>query len=251
MDTTLYWQALAPMAEDYVLALQLVSPVPGDTTLRWNYNSWPGRGNYPTSAWQPGEVIADRYRFQLPEADFPTRAWDLHLVLYLEETGERLPVQVNGTEAGDLVLLTKLRVPGDLPLCPEEGGVVSEVRFGEIVALTHAALIPDQGEVRVLMCWETLQPPPADYTVFVHLQNASGELVATGDGPPMGGAFPTSMWRPGDVILDDHRLAIGKVETGQRIVVGLYNLKDGSRLPAYVEGEPVPDGAVPVWPDCP
>ena len=103
----------------------------------------------------------------------------------------------------------------------------------------------------MLLCWESLQSLSADYTIFVHVQDSSGELIATGDGPPMGGAFPTSMWRPGDVILDIHQLAIGKVEMGQRIVVGLYNLADGSRLPVYVDGEAVPDGAVPVWPDYP
>jgi len=251
LDTTLYWQGLAPMTADYVLALQLASPVPGDTTLRWNYNSWPGRGNYPTSAWQPGEVIADQYHFQLPEADFPTQAWNLHLILYLEETGERLPVQLDGVAAGDQLGLAQLRVPGRSPYCPEEGLLASEVRFGQIVALTHAVVVPEESETSVLLCWKALQPPPEDYTVLVHLQDASGELIATGDGPPMRGAFPTSMWRPGDVILDDQRLAIGEVETGQRIVVGLYNLKDSSRLPASVGGEPVPDGAVPVWPDCP
>jgi len=81
LDVTLYWQPLASTNEDYVLAFQLVSPIPGDTTLRFNYNSWPGHGNYPTSAWQPGQVIADSYRFRLPEAEFPTQAWDVRLAL--------------------------------------------------------------------------------------------------------------------------------------------------------------------------
>jgi hypothetical protein len=87
LDITLYWQATAPIPEDYIMALQLVSPVPGDDTLRWTYDSWPGHGNYPTSAWRPGEVIRDRYRFRLPAADFLTQAWDLQVVLYEPEKG--------------------------------------------------------------------------------------------------------------------------------------------------------------------
>jgi len=265
LDLTLYWQPLAPVTDDYVLALQLASPVPGDTTLRWNYNSWPGRGNYPTSAWQPGEVIADRYHFHLPEADFLTQAWDLHLILYREETGERLPVRVGGVAAGDRLALTKLRVLGHSPSCPDDGLLASEVRFGEAtacsgeatarsgeaIALTHASVAVEDGDIRVSLCWESLHPLPTDYTVFVHLQDASGELIATGDGPPMEGAFPTSMWRPEDVILDSHRLAVEDIEVGQRVTVGLYDPQDGSRLPAYVGGEPVPNSAVSVWPDCP
>lgn len=253
LDVTLYWEALAPMAEDYVLAMQLVSPAVGDTTLRWNYNSWPGRGNYPTSAWQSGEVIVDRYRFRLPEADFPTQAWDLHLILYRDEARERLPVRLDGVAAGDWLVLTRLRIPGLPPPCPDEGRLTSEVRLGGAVALTHAWVVPEQGKTRVVLCWGSLQPLAADYTVFVHLEDVSGALIGTGDGPPMQGAFPSSMWQPGDVILDVHylALAVGDAEAGQRVTVGLYNLEDGSRLPAYIEGVSLPDAAVPVWPDRP
>jgi len=253
LDVTLYWQALTPTTEDYVVAMQLVSPVPGDTTLRWNYNSWPGRGNYPTSAWRPGEALVDRYHFRLPEDDFLTQAWDLHLVLYQGETGERLPVQIGGVDAGDWLVLDRLRVPGTMPPCPEEGQLTSEVCFGKVVALTHASVVPEQGGARVVLCWKSLRPLLADYTVFVHLEDASGVLIGTGDGPPMQGAFPTSMWRPGDVVLDTHRLvpAAGEEAGGQRITVGLYKPEDGSRLPAYIGGVPVPDAAVPVWPDGP
>ena len=261
LDVTLYWEALAPMAEDYVMALQFVSPVPGDTTLRWNYNSWPGRGNYPTSAWQPGEVIPDRYRFHLPEADLPTQAWDLHIALYQRETRERLPVHVGESNLGDHLTLTQLRVSGVQAACPEEDKLTSEIHFGESVALTHASVIPEQEVARVALCWKALRRLPDNYTVFVHLLDASGALASTGDGPPMGGAFPTSMWHPGDVVLDVHHLMPGSVEgsaklgeqgaRGLRVTVGLYNPTDGSRLAAYAGEMPIPDAAVEIWPSHP
>ncbi len=252
LDVTVYWQTLAPMTEDYVMALQLASPVPGDTTLRWNYNSWPGQGNYPTSAWQPGEVIVDRYRFRLPESDFSTQAWDMHIALYQQETGERLRVQVTGEDAGDRMVLTRLRVPGIQPSCPENGLLTSQVHFGEAVALTHATVTPEQEGSRVELCWKALQPLQTDYTVFVHLQDTPGAPIDTGDGPPMQGAFPISMWHPGDIVLDVHHLesVIGE-EIGQRVTVGLYNPVDGSRLPAYVGETPVPNAEVSVWPEHP
>jgi 4-amino-4-deoxy-L-arabinose transferase-like glycosyltransferase len=261
LDVTLYWQTLAQMDEDYILALQLVSPVPGDTTLRWNYNSWPGHGNYPTSAWRPGEVILDRYRFRLAEDDLPTQAWDVHLALYQEETGERLPIWVQTLNAGNQLVLAQLRVPGIQPSCPEEERVTSDVRFGEAVALTHAWITPEQEGHRVVLCWKALQHLQTDYTVFVHLQDASGALLSTGDGPPMEGAFPTSLWHPGDVVLDVHRLMSGSVEGsakqgeqeahGLHVAVGLYNPTDGSRLPAYAGETPIPDAAVEIWPSRP
>ncbi|MCP4537087.1 MAG: hypothetical protein GY832_08060 [Chloroflexi bacterium] len=253
LDVTLYWQALASMTEDYVMALQLASPVPGDTTLRWNYNSWPGHGNYPTSAWQPGEVIMDHYRFRLPEANFSTQIWDVHIALYQRETGERLRVQVTGKDTGDRLILTQLRIPGNQPLCPEDGLITLQIRFGETIALTHAAVIPEPDGSRVELCWKALQPIQTDYTVFVHLQDAPGALISTGDGPPMQGAFPTSMWHPGDSVLDVHHLmpTSGNDEQGKHITIGLYNPKDGSRLPAFVGDIPVPDAAVQVWPNHP
>jgi len=245
LDITLYWQAAAPIPEDYIMALQLVSPIPGDNTLRWTYDSWPGHGNYPTSAWRPGEVIRDRYRFRLPAADFLTQAWDLQVVLYELERGG-LPVRVGETPVGNRLILHRLRLPGREPVCPESGRLSSDVRLGESVALTHADVVPETGGIQVILCWKSLAPLDRDYQVFVHLYDASGTLVAAGDGPPMGGAFPSSLWRPGDVVIDIHRLP-ARVEGG-RVAVGLYRLDDGTRLPVTIGGEPVPDAAVPIWP---
>jgi 4-amino-4-deoxy-L-arabinose transferase-like glycosyltransferase len=253
VDVTLYWRALAAMTEDYTLALQLVSPIPGDNTLRWNYNSWPGRGSYPTSAWQPGEVVVDRYRFALPETGFPTRAWDLQVVLYQHGSGARLPVRVVSASAGDRLVLDRMRIPGTAPLCPEAGRLSAEVRLGESAALTHASVVAGPEATVVNLCWQALQPLEADYTVFVHLQDADGTLLDTGDGPPMGGAFPTSTWQPGDVIRDVHVLGplSEDAHASSRVVVGLYLLADGSRLPVTVDGESVAGAGVPVWPGSP
>ncbi len=248
LDVTLYWQASAPMTDDYVMALQLVSPIPGDNTLRWTYDSWPGRGNYPTSAWRPGEVIRDRYRFYLPAADFPTQAWDLQVVLYEPKEGS-LPVSIEGTAVGGRWILGRLRLPGTTPVCPEPDRLMAHVRLGESVALTHAGVVTDEAGTRVTLCWQSLAPLADDYHVFVHLYDPSGTLLAAGDGPPMGGAFPTSLWQPGDVILDVHPLP--PLVEGGRVAVGLYRLEDGVRLPVTIGGTPVPDAAIPIWPERP
>lgn len=244
LDLTLYWQAAAPVSDDLVLAIQLVSPVPGDTTLRWNYNSWPGRGNDPTSAWRPGEVIADRYRFYLPLADFPTQAWDVLVRLYRQGTGEALPVRLDGVMVGGEARLTRLRVPGREPDCAEVAPLSPEARFGEAVALTHAGVLVTPGGPALALCWQALQPLPRDLTVFVHLEDDDDSTPLTADSPPMGGAFPTSLWQPGDAILDLHALPSGWEGTGA--TVGLYDPADGSRLPATRGGAALPNGEVAV-----
>ncbi len=248
LDVTLYWQPVASIAEDYILALQLVSPVPGDNTLIWTYDSWPGHGNYPTSAWQPGEVIRDRYRFRLPAPDLPTQAWDLQLVMYTPERG-RLPAFINETPTGDRIVLHRVRIQGHEPACPESSRLTAEVRLAGSVLLTHATVVTDTGEAEVTLCWKSIAPLDDDYQVFVHLYDRSGNLLAAGDGPPMGGAFPSSLWQPGDIVRDMHRLPWSP--EGERIAVGMYRLSDGVRLPVTIGDTTVPDAAIPIWPERP
>jgi hypothetical protein len=246
LDVTFYWQALGAIAQDYALAIQLTSPVPGDDTLRFNYNTWPGRGNYPTSAWPPGRIIADRYRFKLPDSDAPTQAWQLLVVQYETTSGERLSVRLDGQDVGQGVVLTTLRVPGQPLPCPDEAQLDDTVYFGprpdeSIVALTGAFVRPNLGPanpgLRVSLCWDSLEPTPVDYTVFVHLYDENGELLATGDGPPMNGAFPTGLWQPGDAIVDTHAIPVADaalLTAGTFSVgVGLYDLNTGDRVPAF------------------
>lgn len=251
LNVTLYWQAVAPINRDYNIAIQLVSPVPGDDTLRWTYDAWPGRGNYPTTAWMPELAIVDRYRFRLPDADFPTQAWDLRLAVYEQGTMTRLPVRMGSVPAGTHWTLARLRWPGKEPSCPEEGRLTSDVRFGGAIALTNARVTPGGEDVQVVLCWKSLSLLSRDEHVFVHLYDAEGNLLQAGDGPPMGGAFPTSLWQPGDRVLDVHTLRGVTLRPGNRIAVGWYNLENGERLAAIQEGQSVPANAVTIWPHLP
>jgi hypothetical protein len=62
-----------------------------------------------------------------------------------------------------------------------------------------------------------------DYTVFIHLRDMqSGENVTQGDGPPVGGWYPTSLWEVGEVVEDEH-----EVELTAEITPGTYNLVVG------------------------
>jgi hypothetical protein len=69
-----------------------------------------------------------------------------------------------------------------------------------------------------------------DYTVFIHLVDANGQLVAQMDGQPFQGRYPTSWWSPGELIVD--RRSAPAIAPGKyRLLVGWYRLSDGSRLP--------------------
>jgi hypothetical protein len=249
LDVTLYWQVLQPLDQDYILAIQLVSPVPGDNTMRLNYNAWPGHGTYRTSAWQPDQVVADEYSLHLPSAIQPTQGWNLQVTLYEEDSGNRLPVARDDMPLGDHLRLAAIRVPGEVVTCPDDARLPQEVVFGDIVSLTHSVVEPTDDRMTVLLCWQALGAPQRDYTVFVHLSGESGELLATGDGPPMHNAFPTSLWQTGDVVVDLHSLGPVPPGASKTITVGLYDPVSGTRLLARQDHHLLPEAAAEIWPN--
>jgi hypothetical protein len=87
-------------------------------------------------------------------------------------------------------------------------------------------------------------------TVFVHAYDALGRLVATGDGPPKGGNYPTSLWQTGDRVLDEHTLSLpgGLALNDVQVKVGLYRPEDTSRLGTRQGTSRLPEDAVTIWP---
>ena len=97
------------------------------------------------------------------------------------------------------------------------------------------------------LAWQAVAPDGRDYTVFVHLLDGAGELVAQSDGPPQGGAYPTSIWSAGEQVADTRALALpGDLPPGEyTLFVGLYDPASGARLPAIdVTGTRAPNDAV-------
>jgi len=97
---------------------------------------------------------------------------------------------------------------------PPDPAVPSLARFSggvellgvQISPLDAAARLPtgaDGGGVCVRLRWRATAPLTEDYTVFLHYLR-DGERVAQADSRPACGRYPTTAWRPGDVINDDH-----------------------------------------------
>lgn len=106
--------------------------------------------------------------------------------------------------------------------------------FGQAVALAGYDLSPDQaipGEgLVVALQWRSLEPVADNYTAFVQLQDSEGRTIAQSDHRVGGDYLPTSLWRPGDLLRDEHRLALpSDLGPGpHRLVAGLYLLEGGS-----------------------
>jgi hypothetical protein len=87
--------------------VQLLGP---DGSLVAQQDGIPGGGYMPTTAWQPGQPVADRRGLELP-VDLAPGDYMLIAGLYDAATGQRLPVtRPDGAMAGDFVRLGALRV---------------------------------------------------------------------------------------------------------------------------------------------
>jgi len=104
---TLYWKALAKIGEDYVVFVHLLL---GTDQIWARVDSQPLDGAAPTSIWQPGWIIEDRYELTTGP-DAPPGAYEIEVGLYLPQAGKRLGiVGSDGRLLGDRVLLSKVRV---------------------------------------------------------------------------------------------------------------------------------------------
>jgi 4-amino-4-deoxy-L-arabinose transferase-like glycosyltransferase len=98
----------------------------------------------------------------------------------------------------------------------------------ELAAVSAEAI--EEG-LRVELQWHPTLSVTDDYTVFVHYMR-DGQRIGQGDGQPATGLFPTSRWRPGDLIHDPHviELSTPSDTSLDYLLIGLYRPQDGQRL---------------------
>ncbi len=86
---------------------------------------------------------------------------------------------------------------------------------------------------RLHLYWQATAPLQRDYTVFVHVVDDAGTKWGQRDSWPVDGQRATSGWRPGELVADEHPVYIDVAgpREGYRLVIGLYDLETGERLP--------------------
>jgi len=206
----LIWRATRPMNEDYAAFIEFFA-ADGRALGRQDKAACcePIYG-YLTSQWEPTWPVADYYD------PWPPAATYLRLGLYKQDNGQTRPY-------GRTVALQirPLSAKGTL------GG--KAIVFGQAIALQGYTWSRREDTINLELYWESMAPVDQDYTVFVHALDAQGRIVSQADGQPLGGVFPTSAWRPGQVVWDSRVLSpvVGVV----RMRLGLYYLPTGARLP--------------------
>ena len=234
------WRALEDIEVDYVLNLDLVSAATGQRhSLR--EGAEPMRGGNPTHLWRAGDRIVDEHTLSLPEGLEPGP-----YLLELQMTLHGTTVTATGPDGSpvDHVTVGPIGVgqglTNDMPSMEPVGAA-----FHENVSIAGYTLGgPHDDSVEITLYWEARAPVLEDYTVFVHLMSPDGELVAQSDSPP---ALPTTMWVPGTLVRDSHRVMLPPDAIGRsyEIRTGLYLWPDLERLPVLDgNGYPAVDDAL-------
>lgn len=75
-------------------------------------------------------------------------------------------------------------------------------------ALLEEVTVLPGATLTLTVAWRADHAPDRDWSVFVHLVDTDGLMVAQADTMPGGGLAPTSTWRPGDLRVDHYRLRV-------------------------------------------
>jgi hypothetical protein len=245
LTLTLYWRAQRQLSQNYSSYAHLIDP---DFKM-YAQDDNPLFDYAPTRLWNPAGYVQDRYELAVPPMSAAGKYW-IEIGVYTSDKRQRLPVLDSaGQPLGNLLLLAPVKVLDAVRRVPSPAHPVN-VTFGDSARLLGYDLVTTNDEGRttsgeqssvvrgpssalhVILYWQALVHLDRDYTVFVHLLDSAGRLVAQHDAQPRGGRFPTTFWDPGDFITDEHVLEVpAMLAPGvYTLTAGLYDLKTGERM---------------------
>ena len=121
----------------------------------------------------------------------------------------------------------------------------------KLVGLSLSSTTVSPGEkLELSLFWQAGGPASRPYTVFNHLLDESGQLVAQQDNWPVAGKWPPTCWRENETIVDDYLLLIpAGIEPGiYHLSSGLYDATNGLRVPLENGRDAVDLGTIEVEP---
>ncbi len=96
-----------------------------------------------------------------------------------------------------------------------------EQRYGPLTLLGYDWEAVETGTL-ISLYWQVEEALAQDYTTTVQSLDSSGEKVAQDDAAPGGDYYPTSLWQPGELLVDRHLLAADERSAAVTLLVGMY-----------------------------
>lgn len=206
---------------------------------------WPfgWREAYPADHWQSGETISVPVQLAVPDT-LQSGTYRLGIFLYDSAQNRGVPLLANPEADYPEVQAGYFRL--------ENPPVVAEIRENFTTLLDNPVSlvnginlvqleIPSMPIVRgdllpLSLQWHNTQHQMRDLTVFIHVLDQNGSIVAQIDRRPFAGRFPTASWKIGEMLQDEMLLQLPKeMESGSySIKLGLYD--EGGRI-SFVSGQ--------------
>jgi hypothetical protein len=227
-----YYRTLARMFPMYssVLSVSNILGVPIKDAP-----GFPASYYYPTYRWRTDEVYRDVYSFIVP-ANAATGLYSLDLSWFPYDLGtsssdhsKESKLALGAIRVGDFNPPHQIAHPANARIGDAIAflGWDSSSQSSEMLGAARGKLLPLE------LYWRAERTINESYTVFVHLVNAQGEVVADGDSMPFSGLYGTERWRVGESLRDQHAISIpATLAAGKYFVeIGIYLPTNGNRLP--------------------
>lgn len=148
----------------------------------------------------------------------------------------------------DRSAVTSWQTTGSLDVIPTARTFVSSdmqilAQFGPIDLVEYDIKQWDNSLILDIV-WNATANLQDDYTLFVHVMNPDDSfVVAQTDTMPRNGAYPVSVWLPGELVKDTVQVELSSVPSGEYVIgLGWYNPQDPTqRLEAFTASDdPLP-----------
>jgi 4-amino-4-deoxy-L-arabinose transferase-like glycosyltransferase len=249
---SVYWGALQALNQSY---RAILSARDAQGNLIGRLEAIPYRGRFDTQRWAAGRLFRDEYALHIDgSARRGVATIDLS-VRGVYETPPLLPLDGANTDHFTIGRVKVLgpswealkAAPPPPPYYPFTAGVrfATDANTDALIQLQGYGLqaTGEGGQYTLTLYWLCLKQPNQDYTVFVHVLDASGAILFQQDAPPkMGDAvYPTSLWDAQERVDDRRTITLPKGSV--RLRIGWYAAS--ARLVALkADGSRWPDDAV-------
>jgi 6-pyruvoyl-tetrahydropterin synthase related domain len=197
---------------------------------------FPRYGTAPQQSWASNELVQDAYDLPLTSG-IPKGVYNLQV--YADS-------QRNFVTAAQIEF--EAASPAVLDAQPQPQHAVSALLGNQIRLLgcdSPASASPGE-PYDITLFWQAERDVFEDYTASVQLLGPDGKLAAQHDSITGEGLEPTSLWIPGEPVVERRRIDLPRgLKPGMYTLIALmYNLKDLKRLPVVTDAGPSPDNAV-------
>ncbi len=212
----LWWTALRSPTQPYQVRIELI-----DDAGRAVFSSLQPLSVASPDTWQAGQIVGERYPITL-DPEVAARDYQLRIALVSPDGTTTEPNELATVRVESRPRTYELPVM-DHPL---------DIKLGQDIAL-HGYTLDQAGdganEFHLTLYWQAVERINERYKVFVHVVDEAGRIVAQQDTEPANGEATTQTWLAGEVVADEHVLAVPPGGPYQ-LLVGLYSAETGQRL---------------------